>query len=133
MPGVGKTAQLSEAHSRLLQREIDRKKHVNGNGIRRRTDSGPAPLSYSQRRMWLLQQSNPESPFYNMMRVLRIEGFLDEDALERALEEILLRHAVLRTTFELNDGEPLQVVHPPRPFVLEVETSPGEAECEKRV
>ncbi|HEX6290947.1 MAG TPA: condensation domain-containing protein [Herpetosiphonaceae bacterium] len=80
--------------------------------IPRRTTAGPAPLSFGQQRLWLLDQFQPGSPFYNMPLVLRLDGPLDIDALERSLNEIIRRHEILRTTFASIDGAPAQVVAP---------------------
>ena len=44
---------------------------------------------------------------------LRIEGPLKVDALNRALSRIVDRHSILRSTFPIVDGEPMQVVGEP--------------------
>lgn len=63
----------------------------------------------------------------------RYRGPLDVAALGRALDEITRRHEALRTTFELRDGRPVQVVHPHRPLDLPVRDltglDPGEREA----
>ena len=70
------------------------------------------PLSFAQRRLWFLQQLEPSSAAYNVPFASRLSGRLDASALERALNEIVRRHEILRTTFELLDEEPAQVVAP---------------------
>jgi len=89
-------------------------------------------LSFSQQRLWLLQQADPSSAYYNMARVLRLEGILDIGALERALTEIVHRHAVLRTTIENSPEGPVQAVQPAREVALEVEPC-DEEECRERI
>jgi thioesterase domain-containing protein len=69
-----------------------------------------APLSFAQERMWFLHRVEPQSPAYNLPVALRFSGDLDRAALERALSEIVRRHAVLRTTYHDVDGIPLQIV-----------------------
>jgi amino acid adenylation domain-containing protein len=71
----------------------------------------PLPLSFAQERLWFLDRLEPGSARYNVASALRLEGALDAGALERALREVVRRHEVLRTTFALQDGEPVQVVH----------------------
>ncbi|KAB8141160.1 amino acid adenylation domain-containing protein [Chloroflexia bacterium SDU3-3] len=74
---------------------------------------GPLPLSFAQQRLWFLAQLEPDSPFYNTPAAVRLDGALAVDALERALGEIVRRHEALRTTFQLVDGQPAQVVGQP--------------------
>ncbi|MCA1567661.1 MAG: amino acid adenylation domain-containing protein [Acidobacteria bacterium] len=68
------------------------------------------PLSFAQRRLWFLHQLEPTSAAYNMPFVSRLTGRLNTSALEAAFNELVIRHEILRTTFEVLDGEPVQVV-----------------------
>lgn len=69
------------------------------------------PLSHGQRALWFLHQLEPESAAYNVPVAVRILGALDVDALRRAFQALVARHASLRTTFTTVDGEPVQQVH----------------------
>src|SRR5579859_6460059 len=79
--------------------------------------TGPMPLSFAQRRLWFLEQLGA-SAAYHIPTAIRLEGALDRGALVRALHEIARRHEALRTTFEVQDGEPMQVVHSQMDFAL---------------
>ncbi len=81
-------------------------------GIQRQTKPGPFPLSFSQERLWFLDQLVPGSVAYHLPLKLRLSGRLDTAALERSLNTIVQRHASLRTTFDAVAGEPIQVVAP---------------------
>ncbi|AWV08513.1 non-ribosomal peptide synthetase [Marilutibacter maris] len=70
------------------------------------------PLSFAQRRLWFVDTLGGGSPQYNLPGALRLRGRLDEAALQRALEALLERHAVLRTVYAEHDGEPVQQVLP---------------------
>ncbi|HEV2735333.1 MAG TPA: condensation domain-containing protein, partial [Longimicrobiaceae bacterium] len=70
------------------------------------------PLSFSQQRLWFLDRMDPGSSAYNLARVIRLEGDLRADVLERALGEIVRRHGSLRTTFATAAGDPAQVGAP---------------------
>ncbi len=71
---------------------------------------GPAPLSYSQERMWLIHALAPDSAAYNITGGARLRGRLDTRALEKALSGLRRRHEALRTTYRLVDGLPRQCV-----------------------
>ncbi|HEV2863961.1 MAG TPA: amino acid adenylation domain-containing protein [Pyrinomonadaceae bacterium] len=107
--------------------------------IRPRRDDGPAPLSYSQQRLWFLHQLDPESPAYNLSMAVRCEAGLDVAALERSLGEIVRRHEILRTRFVTVEGQPAQVIAPAEGFELSrtdlrsLPESEREAELERLV
>ncbi|HEX8685388.1 MAG TPA: condensation domain-containing protein, partial [Pyrinomonadaceae bacterium] len=81
--------------------------------------SRPLPLSYSQRRLWFIDRIDGRSTQYNLPAALRLAGRLDAAALRRAFDALVERHEVLRTTFVEADGEPVQLIHPPRPVPVE--------------
>ncbi|HSF41682.1 MAG TPA: amino acid adenylation domain-containing protein, partial [Thermoanaerobaculia bacterium] len=79
-----------------------------------------APLSFSQERLWFLDQLMPGVATYNLPTPFRLRGPLDLGALARSFGEIVRRHEALRTRFEERDGTPVQVIDPPRPWALPV-------------
>ncbi len=72
----------------------------------------PIPLSFSQERLWFIDQLDEGSAAYNITVGLRLSGPLHEDALEKSLREIVRRHEILRTNFIRVNGSPAQVVTP---------------------
>jgi amino acid adenylation domain-containing protein len=107
---------LSDAKRILLQ------KYLSGNAassresephITPRPRGNTAPLSLAQEQVWLHgQMAPPEVPVYNETLTIRRSGPLNVVALERTFAEIIRRHEIWRTTFELSEGQPVQVVHP---------------------
>lgn len=69
------------------------------------------PLSYPQRMFWFLDQLEPDVPAYNLARVLHITGALDVEAVRGVFRALARRHAALRTSFVVQDGELYQCVH----------------------
>ena len=80
----------------------------------------PLPLSFAQQRLWFLNQLQGDSSAYHLATGVRIRGALDVSALEAAFTALVDRHETLRTAFAETDDGPVQVVHDPRPFTLEV-------------
>ncbi|ALF56357.1 non-ribosomal peptide synthetase [Nostoc piscinale CENA21] len=68
------------------------------------------PLSYAQERLWLLNQLEPDSPFYNEQTAIKLHGQLNTVALEQSLNKIIARHEVLRTNFRTINEQPVQVI-----------------------
>src|SRR5512146_1218849 len=77
------------------------------------------PLSFAQQRLWLLDQLAPGRASYNIAGAFRLGVPLKPDVLTGALNEIVRRHEILRTTFHAaEDGQPFQVVAPSLLFEL---------------
>jgi amino acid adenylation domain-containing protein len=70
------------------------------------------PLSYTQTRLWFLEQLKPGNSAYNIVFAVRFQGSLDRILLEKSLNEIVKRHESLRTTFKIVEGQPVQIIAP---------------------
>jgi len=77
------------------------------------------PLSFSQQRLWFLEKLHPGLPTYNNPQALHLRGTLNPVALQKALDQLIERHEILRTVFREQNGIPEQVVQPIAPFQLE--------------
>ncbi|HEX7333145.1 MAG TPA: amino acid adenylation domain-containing protein [Pyrinomonadaceae bacterium] len=104
--------------------------------VTRVSREGNLALSYAQQRLWFLQELEPDSAAYNIPRAFRIRGALDVKALEQTLSEIVRRHEILRTTFRVVNGQPVQIISEPQPISLPViefaHMSSAERETEAR-
>ncbi|WP_329286083.1 amino acid adenylation domain-containing protein [Streptomyces sp. NBC_00691] len=76
------------------------------------------PLTDEQRRLWFLQQLNPEDAGFNMYLNRRWSGPVDPRALSAALTRLTARHRVLRTRFATDGEQPVQLVEPVRDIAL---------------
>ncbi|MFF4505312.1 AMP-binding protein [Streptomyces sp. NPDC001401] len=83
-----------------------------------------APLSHGAREIWLMQQLDPDNPEFTVATALRLPESVDLGALQKALDAVVARHPVLRTTFEVRDEELVQVVRPQSPVTVRVHDVP---------
>ncbi len=81
------------------------------NPVGRREILSPAPLSYSQELLWLLSQVFDDGVAYNVPGAYRLQGPLDLELLQRALDALIDRHEILRTTYSVIGDRPMQVIH----------------------
>src|SRR5216683_2242299 len=80
------------------------------------------PLARLQGGMLYHSEYSPETPIYHDLFHYHLRTRLEIDALRQAIEGVLGRHAVLRTSFDLSSyGEPLQLVHARSDVVVELE------------
>jgi amino acid adenylation domain-containing protein len=70
------------------------------------------PVTFAQQRLLFLNQLDPSNTSYSVPWSIRIAGSLNAVALERSLNEIVQRHEILRTTFDVVEGHPVQIVTP---------------------
>ncbi|WP_285662626.1 condensation domain-containing protein [Actinorhabdospora filicis] len=77
-----------------------------------------ARASFAQERMWLLEQMEDDAATYNVQMGLRFLGDFDARLLRSALDEVVARHEILRTTLETRDGELTQLIAAPAPVPL---------------
>ncbi|WP_051569069.1 non-ribosomal peptide synthase/polyketide synthase [Alkaliphilus transvaalensis] len=91
------------------------------------------PVSSAQKRMYMLQQFDPESIAYNMPWSMVIEGGLEIDRVEVAIGKLIKRHESLRTSFIVKEGIILQKIYKSTEidFNLEVKTAKDEEEAVK--
>ncbi|MCA9126851.1 MAG: amino acid adenylation domain-containing protein [Planctomycetales bacterium] len=98
-----------------------------------------APVSYAQARLWFIDELYPGNSYYNLCGATRVLGALDHSALANALQSIVDRHDILRTTFENSESGPVQNVLESMPIRLEqvdlsnLAPSPRELELQRLI
>jgi amino acid adenylation domain-containing protein len=70
----------------------------------------PLPLSFGQLRFLFLDQLDQGTAAYNIPAAVRLTGSLNREALEDSLSQVVARHEVLRTTFQMSDSHPVQMI-----------------------
>ncbi len=103
--------------SRHIEGAVTGGRHTGAPIVRRGGDE--APLSPGQEVLWLVQRADPDTAAYNMHEQWELAGPLDLPALQSALDALVARHQVFRTTFAERNGTAVQQVHPPHALELE--------------
>jgi thioesterase domain-containing protein len=124
---AARIANLSPEQRRILELMLQERAHEPPDkdiipALPRKSESGrPAvfPLSAAQSiEQGLRRKHQSANALSHLTLAMRLRGPLDVAALETSLREICVRHEALRTTFATHDGEPVQIVGPPRPVPL---------------
>ncbi len=68
------------------------------------------PLTHAQKRFWIIDQSGNSVSAYHMAGGMRLKGMLNEPALTTGLYKLIERHEILRTSFVLVNGVPMQKI-----------------------
>ena len=89
------------------------------------------PLSFAQTRLWFIDQYEGANAIYNIFQGLRLEGKLNIEALEKAVNALIVRHETLRTGFLSSEGEPVQIILPQLTLTIPV-TDLGELSLEEQ-
>lgn len=100
--------------------------------LQRHSQLERAPLSYSQQRLWFIDELQGGSAEYNMPEALRLRGRLNVEALRRAVQTIVDRHESLRTRFVEERGEPVQVIAPSLALEIPLHDLSGLPEAEQQ-
>jgi amino acid adenylation domain-containing protein len=79
------------------------------------------PASVAQEQLWVLAQVLPSIPLFNTLHALRLLGSLNVVILKQSVNEIIRRHDALRTTFDVINGQLVQVIAPTLHVTLTVE------------
>ena len=128
-------AVLQAAKQAMLEKRLQalRNSSQAGPRIPRVSREAPVPLSFAQERLWFLDQLQPGNPAYNLFDRWRLRGLLDVEALERAFNEVVRRHEVLRSNFSAVHDQPVQVFAAARDLRFQQvdlrEAAPGDREA----
>src|SRR5882724_6171358 len=119
---IQRRAQLSPEQRALLDQRLrgQNAKRKEVEIIPRQFDSEYYPVSFAQRRLWFIDQFEPNSSLYNIPAAMRLHGRLDQRALQQAFNKLIQRHESLRTTFGQVDGRPVQII------AQRIEVDPGQ-------
>ncbi|KAL2850684.1 hypothetical protein BJY01DRAFT_261440 [Aspergillus pseudoustus] len=114
---------VSDARQKTLSVDAHLMVHAEANGYRtipKLAHDGPIEQSFSQARIWFLQEMHADSTWLLLPSATRIRGTLQLEALNAALSTVVKRQEALRTTFTSRNGVGLQVVAPFQPTSLKV-------------
>ncbi|MGD2090555.1 MAG: amino acid adenylation domain-containing protein [Candidatus Aminicenantes bacterium] len=114
---------LKEIFNRLTIYEISR--YLSGKKGKRYSSIEPVEkkdyyvLSSAQKRLYVWQQMDTGNVAYNIPLIAVLEGRVETEKLQAIFRKLIDRHESLRTSFEMNVGEPVQRVHDKVDFALQ--------------
>lgn len=107
--GNGRLDAICEFISRVNKNET-RIDPIRGSAHRYKTRYDNIPLSFSQQRLWVIDQLTNGNSAYNIAAAYQLLGPLNIECLRMAIEEVIRRHSILRTSFPALEGRPSQEV-----------------------
>ncbi|MGC2778967.1 MAG: condensation domain-containing protein, partial [Bradyrhizobium sp.] len=112
---------LSDDRRRLLERLLKKEgiDLASPPVVARRADAR-VPASFAQKPLLFGEQLFGSTSVYNISAAANLSGPLDTGILQKCLREIVRRHETLRTRFDIQDGEGVQVIDGPGPFELDL-------------
>ncbi|WP_164779856.1 condensation domain-containing protein, partial [Paenibacillus kobensis] len=96
--------------ARLLAKEVEEAKVKAYIPIPQAEEKETYPMSSAQKRLYLINQLDDVGIAYNMPAGIKMYGSLDRGRMKYALEQLAIRHEALRTSFHMQDGEPVQKI-----------------------
>lgn len=108
-----------QQRKKLIEMNKKKQEQLSIRHIEREKGENIFPASFAQRRVWFIHQMKPDSIEYNVPVAYIIKGEFNLVYCKKALNQLLIRHEILRTTFREVDGEPMQIVHPVQDASLE--------------
>ncbi len=117
----GKLRDLSPEKRELLELLLKSELEDKGKKVTPvRRDTNEFPLSFSQHRIWFLEQLEPNSPIYNLPLAIKLIGEINLHTFQLVIDQIVTRHESLRTVFSEIDGNPIQIVKTTMPVHVEI-------------
>ncbi|MBN2000892.1 amino acid adenylation domain-containing protein [candidate division KSB1 bacterium] len=93
----------------------------------------PCPLSFSQERLWFLDQMGTDLPAYSLFIGYTISGPFALDRFKTCLQKCQKRHESLFTGFVPIDGQPVQIIKPDLPLPLTLKQAMGNAADRRKI
>jgi len=89
-------------------------------------------LSYAQKRLWIINQKEPENTAYNMAGRMLFKESINMQAVKKTFAKLIERHESLRTRFKCVEGKPVQVIEAAVDFEVPLRDLSSMAEPDKQ-
>ncbi len=97
-------------HLKKYKNEFKTPSIISSIGAYDRATINKIPLSFNQERLWFIDKLQEGSAEYHMPLILKLKGNINEAVLDSALQEIISRHEILRTTIYTEEGIGYQLI-----------------------
>jgi amino acid adenylation domain-containing protein len=101
-----------------VEAELKANRSLPANPIEKVSREDHLSLSFAQQRLLFLDQLEPGNSLYNSPIARRLRGVLNVEALAQSFSEVIRRHEVLRTSFPIHSGQPVQEIAAAKPLEL---------------
>lgn len=118
---------------RQISKLVDNKEESQLKPIKKAAEAEYYPISIQQRRLHFLYEMDKETTVYNIPQVFKLNGELDFERLQNAINELTGRHEILRTCFRVFNGEPFQFVSEKAEVKIHILQCSDDAEIEKTI
>jgi len=78
------------------------------------------PVSAAQRRLFILDQLTTDKLSYHIPEIWNINGKINIESFKNAFNQLAERHEILRTSFDLAEDVPVQIIHDTIDFSIPV-------------
>jgi acyl transferase domain-containing protein/acyl carrier protein len=126
-PTINGLAEYEYEYRRDMNESIEEKDYLS---IEKTEEKEFYSLSPAQRRLYVVQQMEPQSISYNMPEVVLFEGSFDKEKMESAFKALIKRHESLRTAFEVIEENPVQRIYNNVEFGIEYDNAERTSESE---
>ena len=103
----------------VIKKDLSDHKESSTPRLQKRQKPELIPLSLNQERLWFIDKMLGENSIFNLVGIVRLEGKLDVENLEKSIDSVVERHEILRTNFKEEKGFPHQVISEDKKINLE--------------
>ncbi|MGC5328163.1 condensation domain-containing protein [Brevibacillus sp. SYSU BS000544] len=124
--------QTIEKMAEIISEKLKSAKEHHFLTIKKADEKPHYPLSSAQKRMYITSILEEANTAYNMYGACIMEGDFHLERFESTLNKMIARHEAFRTSFQIVNGEPVQIIHPEGKITITVKEA-GEGQIQQEL